>query len=414
MLQPTLVKDPLRVPLNKIKPDYIHQLLEPMKIHINYREEQLREGFEFKIKIRDTPRNKENPTLRLASPDDAEIITNIVKEDYEGTYPYKEMEDPQEVRNMIESGKYKFVLFLNEDNEIIGTTCFVLDLENKTGYTRTFVVKKECLGVLDSTKAYVGSFIAICNKYKDKIHLWWGEARTADAKSQYINRLCSFRPIGFLPNKDFFFNKIESDVIIACYNQKIFSQHRSSNQPKIIPQVENCYEFSNDQYKLGKAKIVDPNIDFVSLEKKANELQKFLKFSSSADKFNYINYKLTLKNSDSFFSFLYTPRVNNFEKVKYKIYSLAELFLFAKKFQQIGFKLNIRYMESYISAYKPLDQKLFYELGFNPRGYLPAWKLNKKNNKFKDYILFNWYRGSLNPIEMIDEGNRLLKCLNEF
>lgn len=412
MLQTTKPKEHHRVPLNILKPKFIHQLLEPMEFHIDYTDNELQNGFQFEIKIRDTNRNKVTPMFRLARPEDAETIVSIVKEDYEGTYPYKEMEDPEEVRRMIESGRYKFVVFLDQKQEIIGTTCFVLNFEEKTGYTRTFVVKKEWLGILDATKAYVACFSAICHRYKDKIHLWWGEMRTADAKSQYINRLCSFRPLGFLPNKDCFYNQIESDLLVASYNKEMFSHYRNTEIPQILPEILKCYSFSDSQYNLGVPIIRTPDICFGFMKNQANELEDRLLVSRQADKFGYITYKLSLKDSDSYFQFLYTPRVNNFEKVKYSVDSLDELYLFVKTYYRIGQELGIRYMESYVSAYKPSHQKIFHLTGFTPRGYLPAWRYDTRTDTFHDYVLFNWYRGPLVKCEMISEGSMLLKCLN--
>jgi L-amino acid N-acyltransferase YncA len=383
-----------------------------MEFHIDYSDHELKNGFQFDIKIRNTPKKRVTPIFRLARPEDAKHIVKIVKDDYEGSYPYKEMEDPDEVRRMIESGRYKFVVFLNEQEEIIGNTCFVLNLEEKTGYTRTFVVKKEWLGVLDATKAYVASFVAICNRYKDKIHMWWGEMRTADAKSQYINRLCSFRPLGFLPNKDRFYNQIESDILVASYNKEMFTHHRSSKLPSIIPKVIQSYAYSDLQYHLGNPDIISAELDYSQLKHKASGLQNDLIISNRADKFNYITYRLSLKHSDPSFQFLYTPRVNNFEKVKYKVNSLEELYLFISTFRNIGRELGIRYMESYVSAYQHEHQALFAHLGFTPRGYLPAFRFNSKTGKFEDIVLMNWFRKPLVECELIPEGSLLLKCLN--
>ena len=100
--------------------------------------------------------------------------------------------------------------------------------------------------------------------------------------------------------------------------------------------------------------------------------------------------KFTLEGSSSFFSFLYTPQVQNFEKTKYKVKSVEELFVFGQKFQEYRVKYNVRYLEVFISAYNPVHQKIFYNLGLIPQGYIPSWDYNDKEGVFEDSILFNY------------------------
>ncbi|MEJ2252258.1 MAG: hypothetical protein P8Y97_21670, partial [Candidatus Lokiarchaeota archaeon] len=108
--------------LSEIQPECIQDFLEPF---IPYLPIDLTQEFRLPVKIRHKDSKKFNPILRLAKPKEGKDIAKIVKEDYEGTYPYKEMEDSREIKKMIKSGKYKFIVFLNEEREIIGSTCFV-------------------------------------------------------------------------------------------------------------------------------------------------------------------------------------------------------------------------------------------------------------------------------------------------
>jgi len=104
--------------------------------------------------------------------------------------------------------------------------------------------------------------------------------------------------------------------------------------------------------------------------------------------------------------------VQNFEKTKYHVNNLEELYVFIHKFIKCGHEMGIRYCEVFISAYKSEHQKLFFEAGLSPRGYIPSWDYNKKENVFEDKILFNWFKGSINQdIQLIDEGLRLLNVL---
>ncbi|TFF97455.1 MAG: hypothetical protein EU547_04265 [Promethearchaeota archaeon] len=392
-----------RVILNAIKPKFIQDFLEPFKNHIPT---DLTKEFRLDIRIRKKDNKKYNPFLRLAKPEEAKDIACIVKDDYEGTYPYKEMEDPEEIKRMIESGKYKFILFLTEEGEIIGSTCFVVDLKEKKGYLRSLVVKKDWIGILDAKKAYMVACLVVWNVFKNKISLWWAETRTADAKTQYITRECGLRPIAWFPNKDIFYNKIESDLLIIAYNKDRIEKNRSNKLPEIIPSVMGCYSFSKINYNLETPRLLEH--DTIFDKEKILKLQKQIKIHKKEKNYHYIKYKLSFDTSASYFEFIYTPRVHNFEKTKYKVRNPSELFVFLKTFLSLANKLNVRYVEAYVSAYKPFHQQVFSKIGLTPRGYIPAWKLNHYTNLFEDYILFNWYKRKINEMKLTQESEILL------
>ncbi|MBD3211218.1 MAG: hypothetical protein GF311_01325 [Candidatus Lokiarchaeota archaeon] len=390
------------------KPNYIEDFLKPF---LEFLPDDLTKEFRLPVKIRENERNKYNPLLRLAKPEEASIIANIVKDDYEGTYPYKEMENPIEIQRMIETGDYKFILFLDDKGTIMGSTCFVLDFPKKKGYLRSLVVKKEFIGYLDTTKAYITACLMIWCKYRDKILIWWGEARTADSKSQYINRLCAVRPIAWLPNKDIFYNKIESDLMMIAYSRDVIKKYRTKKIPKIIRSIIQCYTFADSQYKLGEYIVENPSIKLNS--KKLKNLNREIKITQKSDKNGYIKFKMTFKNTRSFFNFLYTPRVKNFEKTEYKVNNLEELFVYIHNFLKLASKLNVRYIEAHVSAYVPSHQKLFVYFNMKPRGYIPSWKNEKHNLDFKDYILVNHYSNKLfNKIQLIPEARLLINELD--
>lgn len=104
--------------------------------------------------------DKISPTLFLAKPKDAIEIANICKEVYEGSYPYKEIEDPQEVRKMIESPENHFILFKIEE-DVVGCFRCALDFEHHKGYTGGFMIRQEYQGIIDVTKSIIGSFAII-------------------------------------------------------------------------------------------------------------------------------------------------------------------------------------------------------------------------------------------------------------
>ena len=252
------------------------KLTEPLSSPLFYNDdflEELKEYELFDIK-KATPFNigsqnsykekKLNPLLKVATPQDAKIITNLVKEVYNGTYPYKEMEDEQEVRKMIESGKTMFILFLDKQSNVIGSTAFEFDIKAKRCLMRTWVVKKEYHGKFESTKSLMGCCIYVWSLYRDKIYLWYSEVRTAHAKAQYVANLISLKGVGFYPNKDIFYGKVESDILQISYNKKALKELRCSYIPTFIPEVENCFLYSDRKFGLGPYLVKVPQITFNS------------------------------------------------------------------------------------------------------------------------------------------------------
>jgi len=356
-------------------------------------------------------RKKINPILQLAKPNDAEVIAALFYQAYDGTYPYKEFEDVEELRKMIDERLINFVLFKKKSGEILGCLKFILDFENKRGYQGGMAVWKKFLGKIDVVKAYVGSCIFFYNQFRDRIFLWYGEARTAHSKVQYFCKKCGVWPLGMFPNKDVFLNKIESDLFVIGYYKKTLDQYRSKTIPRIIPEILRCFTYSNERYNLGPVDIVSPTVKLDP--NRLMKLQHNLCVNIAEDRFGYVNIELRLPNTSSYFKFLYTPQIQNFEKVDYKVNNLEELCVFIDEFLRLGRELNIRYCEVFVSAYKPEVQKMFLSAGLRPMGYIPSWQYNKKLNCFEDKIIFNWFKGCISSdIELIQEGWELFQILD--
>ena len=162
---------------------------------------------------------------------------------------------------------------------------------------------------------------------------------------------------------------------------------------------------------MGLAKIVSPDIKLNSSN--ISFIKKKIITEVIRDKYGYEEVKISIKGSDSYIKFLYTPTVKNFEKTTYEITNLEELFILVQEFKNYAKKLNIRYFEVFVSAYEPEHQKIFLDSKLCPRGYVPSWKYNQEKEIFEDYILFNYFEGEIDGnIQLIPEGEELLRCLN--
>ncbi len=396
------------VALEDLFPNFTHEFLEPFKEIVGDKI-KLDLHLDFQIKGRKHA-HKINPILRLARPEDAEKIIEIYKELYDGTYPYKEMEDVHEVRKMIEDPKVQWIIYQDPSENIAGCITFVLDFENKRGYIRGFMLRKKYQGHIDITKAMISSMLGMLHKYKNVIYVWYVENRTAHAKSQYSMYVCGISPIGFYPNKDIFCGEVESDIMQILYDEKALTSLRSREIPQLIPQVEPCFQFSCERYGLESLVIKDSKM---SLDRKlVKALKKSIYGDVSKDSFGYETFTFRFHGSDSFFQFLYTPQVKNFEKVKYKVESREELHVFAKEFLKCKKELSVRYCEVFVSAYNRDHQQIFWDVGFKPRGYIPSWEYSNTESMFKDSILFSIFDGKISgDIQLIDQGYKLIEML---
>jgi len=176
-----------------------------------------------------------------------------------------------------------------------------------------------------------------------------------------------------------------------------------------VPEALGCFLYSDELFNLGPFKIsnLDPILDSFVVSRLASKLTTIVNDMG----FGYEKITFLFADSNSFFSFLYTKQIQNFEKVEYEVNSLEELYVFLQEFKKIARDLDVRYCEAFVSAYKPEYQKLFLNHGFSPRGYVPCWNCNKISNMFEDYIVFNYYKGQIKDIKLLPEGFKLLELL---
>ena len=368
------------------------------------------EPLEFDLLNR-TNKLKISPILSLAREEEANELIKIYRDLYNGSYPYREMLDELEVKKMIVDPSIRWITFKDKLGNITGCVTFVLDFINKRGYIRGFMLKKKYQRHIDIIKAMIGSLVGMCFNFKDKILSWYVENRTAHTGSQYPMYRCGMGPIGFYPNKDVFFGEVESDLMQIIYDVKALNGIRSKEYPQIIPEATGCFNYSNEKYNLGPVKIKAPKL---KLDKKyVDKLQYKLDKEITIDKFGYHNIMLYISGTESYFKFLYTPQVQNFEKTQYCVNNLEELYVFVQEFKNLAQLLKVRYCEAFVSAYDASHQTIFQNAGLSPRGYIPSWKFNQKKNRLEDFILFNSFEGKISKnIQLIDEGKKLLNYLN--
>ena len=120
---------------------------------------------------------------------------------------------------------------------------------------------------------------------------------------------------------------------------------------------------------------------------------------------------MKIEGTDSYFTFLHTLSIQNFEKAKYKVNSLEELYVFLEEILKCIKDYDIRYCEIFISSYEPEFQQLLQEFGFQARGYAPCIEYNDCNGMYEDRLIFNCYNGEIEKIELLPQGQQLYDML---
>ncbi len=363
--------------------------------------------------VRNSPVKKYNPIIQAASPDHAQEIVNIYRDIYGNTYPYKEMTDVEEVRRMLKNKDYTFILFKDKNDIIMGCFTFVFDFVHRRAYMRGYNVKRKYQKYFDVVKGFIGSLLAMIHEHQDRILMWYAENRTAHSASQYFCQVAGVKNVAFLPNKDIFLNKIESDMMHVGYHETMLKTLRSSRFFCILPEVVPCFTFISQRYSFlaHSINVVNPDLflDHIRVHENVHRITRCMKM----DAFGHVTFTFKIRGSDSFLKGLYTSTIKNMEKIKYHAESLEELSAFLIHLQHLRESLGVRYVECMVSAREPLHQRIFLNHGFYPRGYMPSWEFDEDEKKFYDCILFNWFLPPLAPdLKLIDEGWMLLRYLN--
>ncbi|MBY9011202.1 MAG: hypothetical protein KGD70_02390 [Candidatus Lokiarchaeota archaeon] len=373
----------------------------------------LEKGHDFE----DSTRNgKIIPSLKFATEKDAEEITNIFREVYENTYPYKLMENVSEILSMIKSPNYYWIIFRLKPDIIAGCIGIRLDFENKIGNFFGFAFRKKFQHIADISTASIACVVAPMYKFKNQIFIWFAEIRSSFSSIQYIAKLTGLSPVGLLPNKDIFFNKPESEILFIIYNQKILDDLWNSQKPQLISPAIFCYFHAFQKYNLGLPVIQNDN----SLESEFNQNKiklnrKIILRRIEKDKFGNELITISMKGTNNFFQFFHYPDIQIVEKVNYKVSTLEDLYVFLEEIKSIIREYKLRYFEVFLSAYDSTHQTLFYNAGFKPTGYIPAFRYNIDKNMYEDQVLFVYHEKKLNTnTQLIRETEEFLKTIKYF
>ena len=355
------------------------------------------------------------PSIQIATLQDARAIARIFREIYSGTYSYKEMENENAIRKMIKDPSFYWIVYKINSGEVIGCTGFHVDLPHKSGTIHGFAIKKEYQGLTDLGKLSLACLYSFLKKYEKKVLVWSCEVRTGHTKSQYMGRILGLLPIAFLPNKDLFFLREESQFIYILYDEEALSKYRSMIIPRIHFKVMRSYLYAQEKLNL-ETPMANNHLNESYDESELNLIRKNIIRQYKSTEFGNQIITITIKGRQSYFRFFHNRYINNIEQTDYKITKKEELKAFLEEVTKLINDLKIRYFEAFVSAYDSVEQTLFLEAGFQPFGYIPAYKFNPEMNLFEDLVLFIFYdkKVNLKNLKMLTEPREFLKTIQPF
>jgi hypothetical protein len=378
-------------------------------LNAKYKHFDIREGITLLSRSR---KHKFIPSARLAQPGDEKEIVQIFKEIYRGKYPFREFEKESEILKMIEDPMYYWVVFKNGSGSIIGCIGLEIEIENKRGILHGLAFKRQYQGLTDLYKLFSASFCSVLRIFEKEMLSVSCEVRSAHSKSQYMGKLSGFVPVAFLPNKDIFFDKEESEIIVIAYREAALKKYRSPKTATIPFQVLKSFSYASQKLGIGPFKVKNyPNLVY-----RARTLvkcrERFLKHIEQ-DKYDNECVTFSYGDSSSYFIFFHNTYIKNIERISYSVQSKEELFVFLEKLFEFMEENLVRYCDCFVSAYDPLHQAIFLNAGFEPYGYIPAYKYNRKEDKLEDQVVFAYYRSEVNPenLKLIPETKELVKIL---
>jgi len=388
-------------------------LEDVFKTYPNLTKIDLENGYEFVNSVRN---GKKIPSLKFALEEDAEEITQIFKEVYDNSYPYKKMESVTEILAMIRDPNYHWIVFKLKPDITIGCIGIHLDFEHKVANFFGFAFRKEFQHKVDIATASIACMVAPVYKFRDRILIWYAEIRSSFSSIQFLAKSAGLLPTAFLPNKDIFFNHPESEILFVIYDRNVLFNYRSSKKPELISQAIFCYFYTFQKYSLELPTI--KNYENIESELNNSEIAyKKTQLIRKVEKDEFGNELITfsIKGTDSYFQFLYYKNIKIAEKTIFKVSTVEELQLFLKEIKAFIITYKLRYFETYLSAYNSEHQALFFNAGFKPTGYIPAFKYNRTRNEFEDQVVFVYHEKELDKlVYLIPETEEFLKTIKYY
>ncbi len=316
------------------------------------------------------------------------------------SYPYPEVLDPEWiVQTSADRDTIWKVVIDSLTGNIIGSGTLIMDRTHQRAYVRGILVDPDYQGYGVAGYILAAAFKEVIRDYQDIIKIFWTENRTAHRKSQKVAEQCGMRPVALLPNKDYFLEQRESDMLYVLYSMNTMKRRRPT--PALVPGVLPIYQVVGRQFRLNPIEAVLPP----TIHANGYDVKGAITFDK------YLYQYATFTANGKKLQFEINPRTQVAEKTKYSLdidpITLKTLLKFA--FHTLN--PHLYYMECYVSAYEPAIQQVFLDVGFQATGYIPAWDVVERQRE--DVIVMTWVK-NYPPLMQMQLTPRATKLANLF
>jgi RimJ/RimL family protein N-acetyltransferase len=261
---------------------------------------------------------------------------------------------------------------------VIGSGTILLTRPDRRAYIRGVMIDPNYQGCGLGGFIMVNAFKEIIGAYRDCVKIFSVEGRTAHAKSQRMAEASGMRPVGVFPNKDYFLERRESDVLFVVYAMNTLRDRRSDVD--LIPAVGPLYGVVGRQFRLHPAGVARvPTIATNGYQVRGRIVK---------DKYLYCY--ATYQTAGKQLKFLINPRTQVAEQTWYTPDTDPVTLKTLLRFSMQSLAPNLFYVESCTSFYVPRQQQAFADLGFRPTGYIPGWQV--RDGRREDVVIMTWVR----------------------
>jgi len=204
--------------------------------------------------------------------------------------------------------------------------------------------------------------------------------------------------------------------LFVIYDRNVLFNNRSSKKPELISQAIFCYFHTFQKYNLELPTIknhenIESELNNSEIAYKTPQLLRKIE----RDEFGNELITFSIKGTDCYFQFQYYKNIKIAEKAIFEVSTVEELQLFLIEIKAFISTSKLRYFEAYLSAYNSEHQALFFNAGFKPTGYIPAFKYNRTMNDFEDQVVFVHHEKELDKfVYLIPETEEFLKTIKYY